>query len=149
MTMQQTQPISDAVSDFKIIEHYLQVPIVDITQSKSLPNSNSIGLLARIDPHPNVIRKTISLLHASTRSWLLSMKLKRQGYEIEGKFGVYPNVEMPVTIYELNSSAERYCNTHVLPVLPPSLNGRIRLMIMKLARCHPSVAGIVLIARKK
>jgi len=147
--MQQTQQISDTVPDFKIIEHYLQVPVINIIQSKKLPDSNSIGLLARVDPHPNLIRKTFSLLRASTSSWLLSMKLKRQGYEIEGKFGVYPNIELPVTIYELNSPAELYCNSQVLPALPGNLNGWGRRMIMRLARCHPSVAGIVLIARKK
>ncbi len=151
-------------SDLEILADYLQVPLFDFCHTAHYFNSNifitdaiiqrpsdeaAFGVIVRIDTHLNVLRKTLSLALALIRIWLLSQKLKRKKYEIVGRFGVYPSIQEPITIYELNTQAEQYCNNFILPTFSPGLYGHLRKLIMKLAKCHPSTAGVLLIAIKK
>lgn len=149
-------------SGLETLAHYLQVQLFDFCCRKNGFNSNVFiteciqplsketvfGVVVRINTYSS-LRKIVSLLLASIRTWNLSLKLKRQGYDIVGRFGVYPSIEEPTIIYELNTQAEAYCNAYILPVFPQGLNGRVRRVVMRLIKCHPSTAGIILIARKK
>ncbi|VAW87501.1 hypothetical protein MNBD_GAMMA16-1976 [hydrothermal vent metagenome] len=162
--MQDTPPKTKAYSNTEALEYYLQIPLIDLWCPTNeniskvqfiadfiqpLTKSTSFGVLARIEVRPNVIHKALLLLQAIIRIRYLSIKLKHQGYDVVGRFGVYPSINLPVTLYELNTQAETYCNKFILPTFPPNLNGRLRMLIMKFAKCHPSTAGIVLIVRKK
>lgn len=150
-------------SNLKALSSYLQIPLFDISSStsrfysatlltefiKPLSETANFGILARIDARPTVLRKTLSLLQASIWIWSLRHKLMRQGHSVIGRFGVYPDTADPLTICELGSHAELYCNKFILPAFPIGINGRLRKFIMGLTKCHPSTAGIILVARKK
>jgi len=150
-------------SDLETLADYLQVQLFDFCHTTNCCNSNTLiadsiqplakatvfGVIVRIDTHSNVLRKILSLVLGLVRIWFLSRKLKQKKYDIVGRFGVSPSIQEPVTLYELNTQAEQYCNNFILPTFSSGLNGRLRRLIMRFAKCHPSTAGIVLIAIKK
>lgn len=148
-------------SDLNELEDAVQAPLMELRPSmwgsgfqalqdfiSPLEKSTAFAVLVRVGIRQNAVRKAHSLLHTSMYIWLLELVLTRQGNSIVGRFGVYPTAEDPVAIYSLDSRAERYINKHVLPSLPGGLNGLFRRIIMKIAKCHPSVGGIIIIARK-
>jgi len=158
--MQQTNHRNQFESKLKTLEKNLQVPLFDLDRSvgesksdelvgfiQALSCNTGFGVLLRIDTDSNIIKKTLSLLLISLRIWILKLKLKRYG-GVVGRFCIYPSIEEPVTIYEAGTPAEHYVNQFVLPALPHGVNGKVRKLIMVLARCHPSSAGMVLVVRK-
>ena len=147
-------------SDLKTLEHLLQLPLFDsghchnkattdeLNNFAQSQNIKEFGILLRIEVHTSVIKKMISLYKASLQIRNLIKTVLRDGNEIVNKMGVYPNIEDPVTIYQLNSVAEKYTNRFVLPVFPQGINGVIRRLLMVYLKFHPSVAGLILVVRK-
>jgi len=143
----------------QILEHNLQMPVVDINSDKNrsknlsecvkrFSSSNEFGLLLRVDDRQNPVFKIASLILVALSLKLLTLRLRKMGLGSVTSYGVYPCVEDPVTIFELRSEAEQYIHQNVLPKFPYGLNGRIRRCIMILTRLHPSLAGVVVTARK-
>lgn len=155
--MQHIQLDNKPHSAHRALTDYLQIPLIDLDDTKKsfineakLPSTEftKFGVIAVIDTHASVLRKTVSLIISSWRIWRLSRKLKKDGAEVVGRYAVFPQVADPVVIYELGSPSEHYCNKYILPAFPPGLNGKLRWLIMRLVKFHPSVAGIILVAKK-
>ena len=147
-------------SDLKTLQYLLQLPLfetginihatkineqIDFIQSQ---HSHEFGLLVRVESHKSAIKKMLSIIIVSRQLNNLSNDLKRQGFKVMRRFGVFPNINNPVTLYQLGTFAEQYTNQFVLPVFPPGINGFLRRFIMKIVKFHPSVAGVILIVGK-
>ena len=141
------------------LEQNLQVPVLQPNDQEgrnkslsefvqSLNHDAEFGVLFRVVEHPNSLKKIISLVWLAVSIWLIRFRLRQVGANVQASFGVYPSVEDPVTIYELNSEAEQYINRYVLPTFPHGINGDLRKLVMKMTRLHPSLAGVVVLARK-
>jgi hypothetical protein len=137
----------------------LQVPLLDIANetgqldsmvpfTQAQANSTEFGIILRVDERSNILSKILSLIWVAYRVRSIGLKLQRQGCMVVGSMGVYPDMSDPVTIYELDSEAEQYINRYVLPAFPEGIKGHLRKLIMKLTRLHPSIAGVVILAKK-
>jgi len=155
--MKQIQSQKQTDTYLKALENNLQISLFDLSSEKAskfqnfikdLSHDEGFGVLLRNDVTPSIIKKTLSLFLTSLRIWWLSYKFKRHN-SVVGRFCVYPSIEEPVAIFELGTPAEQYINQFVLPAFPPGFNGKLRKIIMVLVQCHPSSAGIILVARKK
>ena len=142
------------------LEQTLQLPLLDFQPSipgfgsrklmaslDLLPTATVFGVLIRVPPQHNLLRKLFSLLLTLIHQQMLTRQLVRQRAAILGNYGIYPTVDAPVAIYALGTPAEAYVNAHILPPLQSGLNGRLRRNIMKVVKYHPSVGGIIVVAR--
>lgn len=145
-------------ANLSALERNLQAPVFDLGGSSkaglqrfvnACETEVPLGVLVRVGEHPGVLHKIISLLFVSVYIRILSRQLSDKGVTVKGFYAVYPTVEQPVAIYSLGADAEQYTHKYVLPGFSSGLSGKLRLFIMKLARLHPSVAGVVVLGCKK
>jgi len=142
----------ESSSNFNTLTNYFQHPLFDLREAINKIGSTDVdktvfGIVAPVATHSNVLHKTASLFRVSMNIWLLKIKLKRRGYQVTGKYGVYPDLEAPLIIFELDSKAADYTNNLILPTIPSGINGALRKVIMGITKCHPSTSGIILVAR--
>jgi hypothetical protein len=91
------------------------------------------------------LRRAATLLLLPLRLALIERNLTRAGCSVT-RYAVGPSLALPSVVYEVNSAAAAYANTHLLN------HGR-RLMRVRAAMrwwlsCDPSMGGIVLVARR-
>ncbi len=144
--------------DLIALEKLLNLPLFDSTRPLSYPDGffeyidnqggNDFGVLVRLDSQANAIKKLAALPSAIFKMRNLSQALRQNGHAIELRLAVYPEICNPVTVFPLGTPAEKYINRFVLPEFPRSVNGFFRKFIMKFVKFHPSVAGLILVARK-
>jgi hypothetical protein len=92
-----------------------------------------------------VLRRAATLIMLPLRLALLERNLTRAGCSVT-RYAVGPSLALPSVVYEVNSAAATYANTHLLN------HGR-RLMHVRAAMrwwlsCDPSMGGIVVVARR-
>ena len=56
--------------------------------------------------------------------------------------GIYPSLEYPACVYELNTNADRYVEGNVLPYASSPLISTIKYLISKLLGANPAVGGL-------
>ena len=59
--------------------------------------------------------------------------------------GIYPTLDYPACVYELNTNAERYVTENVLPHAGSPLKSAVKRLISKLLGVNPAVGGLGLI----
>ena len=108
---------------------------------------HQFGIVIPVGTEQNFIGKIQSLLYTSKKVRELKNKLSIVSGETFS-YGVYPQINNPVAVYQLESPAEVYANKYVLPPIKKGLNGFLRRLIFSVIKFHPSTAGIILIPNK-
>ena len=112
---------------------------------RDLSKGQSIGLLLRIAQTNNHLEKIISLLGVLLKLFYIKCLAILGRFEINASYGIYPNLDEPVAIIQLNSASAEYMYENVLPEFPPGLNGVIRKIILNSTGIHPALAGVVVV----
>ncbi len=63
--------------------------------------------------------------------------------------GVYPSLDYPACVYEMNTSADRYVSSNILPNTGSALTRAIKEFITKLLGANPAVGGLGLLLYKE
>src|SRR5690554_5606497 len=63
--------------------------------------------------------------------------------------GIYPSLDYPACVYELNTDAERYVTGNVLPYAGSPFKSTVKYLISKLLGANPAVGGLGLILYKE
>jgi hypothetical protein len=75
-------------------------------------------------------------------------RLRRSGATPIGRFGLWPNAVQPTFIYPLRTAAAQYAEAELLPELPSSLRWITRA-VSQLGLCHPGLAAIAVVGRRR
>ena len=80
-------------------------------------NSQILGSVYSISESSNPLKKVLSILIVFIRINLLRKRLQSKGKREVCIYGVYPKLEEPVAIFELDSEASAYIYKNVLGVV--------------------------------
>lgn len=143
MNKQKTAYIEKAMS-LTIVEHaFYTKSLADNLRSKNY------GILVDVPASNNLIKKLVFFLWTIVKVNLLKRKVFSNNGVVNKCYAVYPTIEEPLILYPLATNAENYANQKILPNLTGGLNGFIRRIIMKVAKCHPSIAGFIIVVESK
>lgn len=84
------------------------------------------------------------LLHMRFRLAKIDRVLASCGADLEGRYGVNPDLQSPAVIYPLDSPAGAYAEMNLLSASEAPLRRLLRCM----AGCDTSLGGILVIGRK-
>ena len=131
-TMNDHLPQLAAVLEVSIIQIDQNNPVVPTTkQSNKLKSFNNLyrctSLLRRI-------RRRLCIDDPSLKVVLI---------------GVYPSLDYPACVYEMNTSADRYVSSNILPNTGSALTRAIKEFITKLLGANPAVGGLGLLLYKE
>lgn len=93
--------------------------------------------------------KLLRILFTFAKIRFLSIFLGEKRFLISKTYGIYPTAEQPVVIFEMQSHAEVYVMTNILPQVPSGLNGYLRLAVTRLTKINPVLGGVALVIREK
>jgi hypothetical protein len=139
--------------NFSYIEKAMNLTIVNHaiytqTLADNLENK-SYGILVDVPINANLIKKLVFFLLTIARVKLIKRKVSKNNGLVKKCYAVYPTIEEPLVLYPLATNAERYANQQILPTLTGGINGFIRRIIMKIAKCHPSIAGVIVVVESE
>jgi hypothetical protein len=63
--------------------------------------------------------------------------------------GIYPSLQYPACVYQLNTNADRYVSANVLPCDNSAVIGTIKYFIGRLLGVNPAVGGLGLLVHRK
>ena len=109
------------------------------------PQSAAFGVLIRIKFNQNVFRQVANFLLASFQMLIFRWYLTCRRGSVSRVYGIYPTVEAPTIIYELEARAEEYSNECVLPNMQSGWNACLRRILMRIGGFHPSLGGIIIV----
>jgi len=147
--------------DLSNLEQLLHTPVVTFNSGLIFMNLEGLNrrianiaygdryaILITTQADQNLILKTWGLLYSSLYIKRLKRKLTSTTGQVLGCYGVYPYIQNPVAIYQLDNQAENYVNEFILPPNTSGLNGFLRRIIMSITKYHLSTAGVLLVLRK-
>ena len=151
------------MSDLSKLQDYFQVPFEKhysskkkflfrklFTQIDEEPAFlTAYAILIGVTPKIGLIKKVFAFMCTSLRVRMLQFKMARSHQYAINMYGIYPQIEDPAVIYSIGTQAEQYADRNILPPLSGSMKGNIRRFIKKLTGLHPSIAGVVIVIRKK
>ena len=133
------------------IANAMKLKIIDDKTDKKkqgIAKGESYGILVDVPIASNMIQKLLAFLLTVIKVKQLKRQVQKES-NVKGCYGIYPTIEDPLILYPLQTTAEHYANQHILPNLNGGINGLIRRMLMKTTKCHPSIAGIVMVVEAK
>lgn len=92
------------------------------------------------------IRKVGSILIVSLKVRFVFLILRLKGVK-NFRIGIYPSLDNPRVVYELDSPAELYIEENVLPRFGSGIKGWVKYLIKKVTRLNPSIAAVGIIIR--
>jgi hypothetical protein len=73
---------------------------------------------------------------------------RRGSLIVDGRLGVFPSVEKPWIVFELQGSASRYAEAELLHEPMVGIAAILRRMLRRVGGISPSLGGVVLVVRK-
>ncbi len=145
---------------FYQLEGVLQTPIVELEHEKHYAELPNVKHLINNSPHCCIVVATstgsnkLQNLKNLYRCMSLLKRLRRQLCEeypsLETNLiGIYPSLDYPACVYELNTNAARYVANNVLPYPSSPLISTIKHLISKLLGTNPAVGGLGLTVYKE
>ncbi len=148
------EPLKNKKIDY--LEDILNIKVLDVNFSKEsfIPSKlmtfmrekqlAEVGILFCIPNQKSIAKKLIAFVTTMITVKRYKNRLLKEKISRVEQYGVYPNIESPLIVFCLDGKANKYANQHILPQFNSNLIGCFRKIIMKLANCHPSIAGIIL-----
>lgn len=155
----QDQGIGFLSHDYPLLESYLGMALVDrrhlasltrtLRQTKSLPAGlpGTCCIVFEVDQNSNAAVRVLTLAFH-----LLSVRRARRNLaHLTGHptdlIGVYPKLDNPTVIFELDSPAANYVHANVLPAFGNSLASRVKRLMFNVFKTDPGLAGIGVVVR--
>jgi hypothetical protein len=96
----------------------------------------------------NGLLKLLRILTTVAKIRFLGISFARKRHFTTKIYGIYPIIEQPVVIFEMQSYAEVYVMANILPGVPSGLNGYLRLAIARLTKINPLLGGVAFVIRE-
>jgi hypothetical protein len=96
----------------------------------------------------NGLFKLLRILSTAAKIFFLAIFFTRKRHFTTKIYGIYPTIEQPVVIFEMQSHAEVYVIANILPGVPSGLNGYLRLAIARLTKINPLLGGVAFVTRE-
>jgi len=112
------------------------------------PVDEPVALLIKTDHQQTTIKKLALFLYTSLQFRYLKFRVSKIPATTITPYGVYPQIDKPFAIYQLNTSAENYTNSSILPARKKNIKGLVSRLLTFIAQYHASTAGIVLLIHK-
>ena len=107
------------------------------------------GVVLEFSSHGNFLKRLYFLFLSRISIYRIKRYLIRLGIKVDSSYGVYPSVLTPAIIFELGKQSEVYINEYILPPISSGFSGRLRELIKKLIKFHPSLGGLLIIAKRE
>lgn len=121
-----------------------------INTDSTKTESEAVAVLITIDSQQQkAISKLWLFLYAFIQYQYLKFRISRLAGVTMNSYGVYPSIHRPFVIYQLNTTAETYANSNILPKVKHGLKGLIPGVLKFITQYHTSTAGIVILVYKK
>lgn len=145
--------------NYQLLETYLGMPLVghqDIsklthtfrqtgTRASGLPDSCCV--IFEVDQNGNSARRAATLALHVWKARLARRKLARLTGHKTDLLGIYPRLDNPTAIFELNTPAADYMHKNVLPGYGSSLSATVKRLLAILIQADPGLAGVGLVVR--
>lgn len=108
-----------------------------------------VALLVETGCQQKAIIKLLVFLYTSLQYRYLKFRVSRISGASVVSYGIYPFIDRPFAIYQLNTAAEIYANSNILPVVKRGLKSLVLHTLASIAQYHVSTAGIVILIHKR
>lgn len=145
--------------NYQLLEAYLGMPLVahkDLArliriaiQSKASPTElpDICCVIFEVDQNSNTASRAATLVLHTRRARRAQRRLAHLTEHKANLIGVYPTLDNPVAIFELETPAADYVQRNVLPSFGSSLSASIKRLLAVLTRTDPGLSGIGLVIR--
>lgn len=116
--------------------------------SRSLGPSQPTCVVFTLEDGRNGLFKLLRILSTFFKIRFLHIFLARKHRFTTKAYGIYPTIEQPVVIFEMQSHAEEYVVKNILPKGPSGLNGYLRLALTRLTKINPVLGGVAFVIRE-
>lgn len=151
------RPTGDPLSQLKDVLHS---PIILLKPDNQRVIQQEVSQLLSVSGRCCIITNTstkknkFEKLRALYKSLAELKDLQRQIFDKDpliksSLIGIYPSLEYPACVYELDTNADRYVSDKVLPHAGLSLPGTIKLLIHKFLGINPAVGALGLALYRK
>jgi hypothetical protein len=103
------------------------------------------GIILPLSSNGNYFVKMLKLLTSMCTLQLMKYKLNKLDCSFISTYAVYPEIDHPVFVYELGTSAEEYAKSYILPQFKGGVIGTFRKVLSYVFSIHPSTACIVIV----
>tara|TARA_R110000823_G_scaffold9570_2_gene33274 strand:+ start:14672 stop:15121 length:450 start_codon:yes stop_codon:yes gene_type:complete len=142
------------------LEDVLQAPIAQLDdynqaatlqKAKQLLNTSTQSCIVVATSTSNHKLQNIKTLYRSMVALkILQRKLCNEYPSLHTSLiGIYPSLEYPACVYELNTNADRYVSANVLPYTGSALISTVKYLIDKFLGANPAVGGLGLTLYKE
>ena len=107
------------------------------------------GIVLEFSSHENFLKRLYNLLLSRVIIYRIKRYLNQLGIKVDSSYGVYPSVSTPAILFELGKQSEEYITKYVMPPISGGVSGRLRVIIKKLIKFHPSLGGLLIIAKRE
>lgn len=141
------------------IEHYLGLKIITASEDQyheglqeTIYDTLTVGApfckVFTITQKDNQIKKLASLFLTIVKVSAFIRMIDRDERLTYTRVGIYPTLEAPVVIFELDAPASAYVYDRILPRPPKGMIGVIKRQIVKRTGVHPSIAALGIVVRR-
>jgi len=142
------------------LEDVLQLRVVQVDPEKCsvvfsdakhlLDNSDHFCVVVATSNNSSKLRNLRDLFRCMSQLKRLQRKLSKEYPFLDTSLiGIYPSLEYPACVYELNTKAARYVTENVLPHSDKLLVMIIKYLASKLLRANPTIGGLGLTVYKE
>jgi hypothetical protein len=117
------------------------------SKSRSAGPAQPTCIIFTLENGSNGLIKLLRILSAFTKIRFLKIFLNRKKLFMTKTYGIYPTIEQPVVIFEMQCHAEVYVTTNILPEIPSGLSGYLRLAVTRLTKINPVLGGVAFVIR--
>lgn len=110
--------------------------------------SQPVCIVFTLDDGRGSLLKLLRIFTTFAKIRFISFFLARKSIFITKSYGVYPTIEKPMLVFEINSLAESYVVEKILPERPRGVNGYLRLIVTRLTKINPVLGGVALVIRE-
>lgn len=89
--------------------------------------------------------RVLALATARLRTWLAVRAMRRRGCRQVRRFAIYPDVDTPRVMYEIDTAAASYAARELLPDAAGPQRRVIRQSVAALAGCDPRAGAILVV----
>jgi hypothetical protein len=100
-----------------------------------------------LDDGGNSLLKLLKIFFTSTKIRFVSIFISIKYNYTSKSYGIYPTIEQPSLVFEIQSPAEDYVMKNILPEGPDKLVGYLRLIVKKMTKINPILGGVAFMIR--
>lgn len=145
--------------NYQLLEAYLGMPLVGhrdisrlirtVRQTENRPSElpDSCCVVFEVDQNGNSASRAATLTLHTWKARLARRRFTRLTGHKSDLVGIYPRLDNPTAIFELDTPAADYMQKNVLPDYGNSLSATVKRLLAMLIQADPGLAGIGLVVR--